>query len=266
MLSEMIDTIEQLARQAMAPREAKIGEYCILPNGTVHDLTSIAERALAQPRRLTASLAFSDIPSFVAYWKKFVNTESVLFHDGEKSVAAVLDYHGSDAPKWCAHKATLTLKDTIEWATWKAWDGKPRAQAEFALFIEDNAPDIINPQSAEMIEVARNLQARSEMQFASSVRLQNGQTQLKFTEATTATVGKEQVEVPERFTIKIGIFESLPAVTIEARLRYRIKEGKLLMWYDLWRSHKAVDEAFNAALEQITEDCERQPLYGSLLK
>jgi uncharacterized protein YfdQ (DUF2303 family) len=267
-LREAIDRLIEIGRlSAGAQPVPSVGQFVVGSDGEIHDLTAIATAAMDKPRRTVATLAFSDVNSFVQYWKAFAGASPYtpgLFHNGENAVTAIFDYHTSEGPDWCQHKATLTLKDTVEWATWKSQNGKPQSQADFALFIEDNAPDIVEPAQAHMIEVARNLQAKSEMNFASAVRLNNGSTDFKFTEATTATVGKSNAEVPERFTISIPLFEAMDMQRIEARLRYRVKDGKLLMWYDLWRAHKAVESAFKIVLETITEDCEKVPLFGSI--
>ncbi len=130
-------------------------------------------------------------------------------------------------------------------------NGKREAQMEFAEFIEDNAPDIVEPDSATMLEVARDLSAKTDVDFASAIRLQNGQVQFKYSEQIKGTYGSGNLDVPERFTISIPVHIGSERVGITARLRYRIASGKLTFWYDLLRADMIERNAFLAVRKAI---------------
>jgi hypothetical protein len=69
--------------------------------------------------------------------------------------------------------------------------------------------------------------------------------------------------VPEAFLIRIPVFfNDDEPVEVRARLRYRIQEGKLTMWYDLWRPDKAKEEAFNRKLVEIGESVDQSIILG----
>jgi uncharacterized protein YfdQ (DUF2303 family) len=147
----------------------------------------------------------------------------------------------------------LMLRHSEEWKTWTGHNGQPRkmTQMEFAEFIEDNTPDIVNPRAADMLEMARTLQAKADVDFSSAIRTNNGQVQLKYTENVKGTYGAGNVEIPEEFTISIPVYVGSPRVTIRARLRYRLNSGKIAIWYDLLRADAVERDAFMATLEEI---------------
>lgn len=100
------------------------------------------------------------------------------------------------------------------------------------------------PTAAEFLELAQNFQATKAVNFASGTRLGNGQNQLVYEETIQARAGERgQLEIPETFTLGIPVFEGDAAYSLIARLRYRIQDGKLVLWYDLDRPHKIIDDA-----------------------
>jgi hypothetical protein len=48
---------------------------------------------------------------------------------------------------------------------------------------------------------------------------------------------------------------------IQARLRYRISGGGLVLWYELVRPHKIVEYAFNKVREQVIAGVGTVPVY-----
>ncbi len=45
------------------------------------------------------------------------------------------------------------MRHSPEWDTWQSKDGEKCNQMDFAEFVEDNAPDIVNPDAATILEV-----------------------------------------------------------------------------------------------------------------
>lgn len=83
-------------------------------------------------------------------------------------------------------------------------------QADFARFIEDNAPDIASPPAADMIEISRSLEAKKKVNFASAIRLDNGKTEFTYEEDIEGTAAKGRLQVPQVFTIGIPVPEGGP--------------------------------------------------------
>lgn len=126
------------------------------------------------------------------------------------------------------------------------------SQEQFAHFIEQNLVDIVEPNSAEMLEISRELVAKKSANFSSSIRLSNGEHQFSYDEEIKGTTKSGNLSIPETFKIGIPVFLNGEAYSIEARLRYRInKEHQLEMWYELIRPHDIYEDAFNTIFANI---------------
>lgn len=232
--------------------------YVVTPAG--YNVTSLEKFIFNEyadrPHRTKQAVTVLDPDSFISYWTEFRDGNSRIFADVDgKRFLGVIDYHEPvDGARWLSHSVTLQLRHTEEWKTWTGKNESPMCQADMALFIEDNAPDVVDPTAASMMEVARTLQVNQDVVFDSSVRLTDGSVSFSYREETkTAAAGK--ISVPERFKIAIPVFEGMDRVEMQARLRYRIPSGKLSMWYSLWRHAKAERIAFDQVMEKITEAC-----------
>ena len=256
-----------LAKQVGEPKKAGNSLVALVPEGTsLADLTEYQYRE-APLHRKKGTVTLFDQASFCGYFGLFADDDSRIFADPTRSIfTAVLDYHesGDGKPRHGEHRAVFTLRNSPEWAAWSGQNTKALPQSEFAEFIEDNAADIIEPLPAHMIEVARDLKAKSEVNFASAIRLQNGQTQFTYQEEIRGSVGKGSMDVPETFRIRIPLHLGGPEYEITARLRYRIRETKLVLWYDLYRVQKLVEAAFRDTVKVIADTTGTAVLMGSV--
>jgi uncharacterized protein YfdQ (DUF2303 family) len=69
------------------------------------------------------------------------------------------------------------------------------------------------------------------------------------------------MKVPDCFTLKLPVFLGGVVYQVDARLRYRINDGKLLIWYDLHRPHKVVEAATAAVTASIRKGIGEDPMY-----
>lgn len=216
------------------------------------------EKMLSKPMRKTGTVTLNDMASFI----EFVNGEKVggtrLYGSFTNPgfLAVFNDHHseGVQTPGWRDYKASYACPLSIEWSTWKASSGKQLSQEQFAQFIEDNLPDVANPPAADMLEISRSLEAKKKVNFASGIRLSNGQNELTYEEQISGTAAKGKLQVPELFTIGIPVLEGGIRYAIEARLRYRIADGgRLTMWYELVRPHKILEDAVQAVWKEIED-------------
>ncbi len=138
------------------------------------------------------------------------------------------------------------------------------SQEEFARFLEDNAPDLLSPDPASMIEIARSMTAKMEINVESAVRTNKGAI-FKYNEVVKAGgLGPAgEFSVPDEFTIQIPVYLGDVPVPIRARLRYQIGGGKLTMWYDLWRCASIERSAFKALRLAITDATDAVILSGN---
>lgn len=255
------------------------------------------ERFDAAPRRKRGQIHFDDPDSFARYVRSHATARTLILahaNDQGGEVKAILDHHQPEAAYeeaekasspnspfgwrdagWGEHVASYTITPTPEWLAWanNAGHAKARPQAEFALFLEDNADDIYEPTPPDgghqwpnaltMLQVATTLTARTDASFASGVRLQNGQVQLAYTERIDATAGADgKLVIPERFAIRVSPFKGAAQYDLRARLRYRITGGRLTMWYDLDRPHRVIEHAFRDVCETISKATDRAVLRG----
>ena len=212
------------------------------------------------PQRLIQSVKTDTVDSFVNYFNKFrIDGISTIFCDTNSGVfLGVIDYHASAVlPAWCDHTVTLNLKQTREWQSWEKNDGMKMDQVDFAFFLEQNIDEIVSPDPATMLEIALTLKAKTKTTFESGHRLQNGQIQFQYREEIDGSAGiKGNIEIPETMKLGIQIYEGGSAYELEARFRYRIREGKVAMWYDLVRPHKVQRAAVNDVFEQIQQQAD----------
>jgi uncharacterized protein YfdQ (DUF2303 family) len=232
--------------------------YLLVPDG--YKTESLANYMFndfaGRPHRTKQNVTVLDPESFIKYWQTFSDSESRIFGDRDgRRLYGVIDYHQpTGGPRWLSHTCTLQLRHTEEWKTWTGKNETAMCQADMALFIEDNAPDVVDPSAATMMEIARTLSVNQDVTFDSSLRLTDGSVSFSYREETKAAASGT-FKVPERFRILIPVFEGMERVEIQARLRYRIPSGKLSMWYSLWRHAVAERLAFDQVMAKVSEAC-----------
>lgn len=230
--------------------------FVIVPTGyTVQRV----EDTLTLPVRARGTVAVRDMASFIAVVQDYKRDCTRLYRTvNPPRFLAVFDDHAGSQPRWGQHRAEYACPLSPEWAIWIKANKTAMAQADFAQFIEDNLPDIVEPAAADMLEVSRTLQAKKAVAFASGIHLPTGQTQFTYEEQIAGSAGaRGQLSVPEVFSIGVPVFEGGPRYGIKCRLRYRIGDsGKLALWYDIERPHKVLEaavEELRTAVEEATE-------------
>lgn len=269
--SNVIETLARLAREGAPLFEARNGglEFAIVPDGS--HIASLKEYQYPhglRPDRIIAAPKFQDATSFISYVNTFKDHRTRILADATTlTFRAQIDYHGHGAdmqPEFLSHQATLPLKLSEEWKLWIGLNDRLVPQAEFAEFLEDNRADIIEPNSATMLEIAQDLQAHSEVNFASKINRRSGAAVLSYEETINTKMSTGSVTVPETFTINIPVFFGESPIEITARLRFRIGEGKLKFQYKLYRPVEVISKAFDAARGWIAGATEMEVLLGVL--
>jgi uncharacterized protein YfdQ (DUF2303 family) len=230
--------------------------FVILPGEfSVHDL----EMTLPKPMRKRGAVTMNDAASFIDYFKLHQMASRIYGTVEPPKFIAVLNDDRKDEPGWGDHRAVYNCPLSKEWKEWKQFAGSPRDQIAFSEFIETHVPDIISskedePSGAMMLEVATSFKAQKKVNFASGQRLDNGQVDFVFQEEIQGSAGaKGHIKVPERFFIGVPVFEGGAPYRIEAKLRYRLKDGALSMWFDLVRDHKVQEAAFMDIWKEIAD-------------
>lgn len=274
-----VEAIAELAHRAAAaeaPASHAIDEddslvVRVVPNDQQIKTVDL-ERHLGMPRRPRGDVTVTDPADFCTFVRRLEGTQTTVWaNEDTGTVTAVFNDHGEtddgDAEGfagWRDHTATLRLKVDRDWAAWSQYDGKLLEQETFAEFLEDNARSIVAPDAATMYEVARSFQARSKADFSRVVRTDNGDVQMTWNEQTDAKVGagKGTFDVPASFTIRLAPFVGTPMQELTARLRWRLREGRLGIGYALLRPDLVVREAFQDVVATVNGDLNSPVLLG----
>lgn len=216
-------------------------------------------RAYKQPEEPAGTVAVHCLKSLVNYIDQHATDASAVFAAGRETrlITAVMDWHGVQeyAPGWARHRAEYKLEFTPEWLAWNGISGRSIAQQAFAEFIEENLPDIMEPDAATVLEVVRNLSGNRKVKFGSSRNLANGDVALQWIEETEAGTGPNQeTKVPSELKLRLPVFRGAEEETtyeVKAFLRYRIKDGALSFEVKLHRPERALDGAFDEVVASL---------------
>lgn len=242
--------------------------YAVVPKDC--DLHSL-EHMLAAPSRRRMSAVFDRADSFVDYCRLNRTPTMRVFireqGDGSGAVVfAIFDFPEPGATSWLRDEATYRTAFSAEWKAWHGINKRWLGQVDFAEFLEQWASCVSNPDPATLLEVARTLQAKRDVNFRSGTNLENGDTQLLFEETTTAKAGqKGTLEIPSRINLFLPLFHAGKPVQATAAFRYRISDaGRLTYSIDLLRPDNVINDGITALATQIAADLEITPWYGSI--
>ena len=258
-----IQTVLNAGAAAVQPVTTHGGiPYVAVPNGYgIHDL----EHLLPAPARKRAQVTTTDTDSFIYYTKQHGSPNNCTIYadiDSEVSrfnLVGVINDHGADAnaPQWRDHRCLFNPAQAVEW---KRWLGKNKAtftQADFAAWLEENLPDIAAvegmPTGADILQMALGFEANAEKRLRSKINLQSGGVQFEFVDDEDKDT-RTKMQVFERFTLGLPVFDgSNSAYPLEARLKYREREGKVAFWYELIRPDRVFKTAVTDELGRIKD-------------
>ena len=260
-MSEIIaaaGTLNFLAAAALDSHQVGENHYVILPSGCKReDITDAVEKAQATPNRKRGQVRMKDLDSLLAYCKdQAASGTAYLYADPDmRTITAIFnDQRELLNAGWRDHRAEFKAEFTPEFSKWIAKDKLQISQGDFAEFIEDNFADITEPAAHVMLEMATTIQAKTDINFSSAKRLQNGQVQLQYTETIDARAGANgALEIPKEFALGLRIFKNGEGYKLKARLKYRLHSGTVKFWYELDRPERAVEDAFGGYVETLRE-------------
>lgn len=271
-MSDILQVAEQLSTLANAglqAQEIKGATFLTLPPEYQHkDISDLVERVQSAPRRARGTITLKDLPSLLAYCAdQAAQGHGLIYADGDSRViTAVFNDIRTGSPGWRDHRAEFKAEYTPEFSRWLANNGaaKARGQTEFAEFIEDNLADITEPYAQQLLNVATTIQATSGINFSSAKRLQDGQTQLAYTETIEARAGADGgLTIPKEFTLGLRIFKNGGGYLLKARLKYRLNAGSVKFWYELDRPERAVEDAFSGYVQEVRDKSGYTVLIGA---
>lgn len=232
-------------------------EHLLIPEGfKVQDVSDPYRHAV---RPAAATVTVDDRASLVAYAKRHLSTyTSAIFADYDQgTITARMDWHPHNGTtEWPQagvdrHRVTLKMRDSLEWQRWNGMQGKLVPQADFARFLEENAADICHPDSATFIEIARDLEAASGLNFKSSTRLQNGDREFHFAEESRIT---SRTVVPDEMHLSIPLYYGEEPEVLVTKFRWKAAADGLSLGF-VWHRTQYIRQArFNLIAATVAED------------
>jgi len=245
--------------------------YIVLRDKDGNEVINWIEKTLTKPHRKTGTVKLCDADSFIAYYTLHSNGAPVYATLTPAQFVAVMNDHTKDQADWRDYRASFQVRHSPEWDVWKNHDGSGKTfnnNESFALFIEENAPDIVSPDPARMLQIALNFRVNADVRFSVAQRLNDGNHELAYQNVVSATAGSSaggKLQIPEKFTIAIPVWAGIDAkkYKIEARFRYRLREGALTIWYELIRPRNVMEQAFKDLWDQIAKATKAPILHGT---
>jgi len=211
-----------------------------------------AKPFMPPPRRIQAAVKLDTIEAFALYALQFAPASTVFANEAVLTWLAYLDYHKPGERNDCGHTATLALKYSFEGALWLGNHGKRMTHDEFVRFLEDRAKEISSLPTAQLYEIVRSLSIKSDASFSSEISLHDNAVRLSYEEQIRGAAKPGAVDLPREFVVTLPLFDGMPDRGLLARLRFQVKDAKLLLWYefaDKDRHLKEAVEAVTAALK-----------------
>jgi uncharacterized protein YfdQ (DUF2303 family) len=254
----------------------------VRPEGmAVESIKQYLDEYLTAPERIKGNANHDTLESFLLHVNTFKEADrSAIYADqGGGVLQCVYDYHKLNDPKFCDHKAYYNAKKSKQWNIWTGNNGNVMGQGEFAAFIENNALDLIDPpggdgydytladnailkigqtlntslaSASKVIELSRSFQVHERATATAAHNPSTGELTVEYvTEHKDASGGK--LKVPGLFVIAIPVYEEGHNYRVVVRLRYRLKEGKMLWFYELYQPEKCIEDAFNEICKEAGE-------------
>lgn len=261
--SETIDKLRSLAHHVSTRLDSKCEPFIVIPDDCkVENLSQYV-----RPEYIKANPFFKDVQSFIAYVLQFSKLSTVAFANPTAEmveVTAIIDYHEGVTPDWCRHKATFKTQNTPEYQAWMAANRKPMNQVDFATWLEDNAQLLVEPTGADLLELVRTLHGHKNARFGGEVRLATGNYSVSWEEETvikaqTKTEGGT-IELPRIITAGIAPFWGAAPYAIQARLKTKVEDRKLSIWFETIAAHVIIRDSINLLCQQIKQEL-KCPLY-----
>lgn len=264
------ETIADLARKASVVQSVQGLDgrlYLIVPDGyTAKDVTDPHGLFPRTPAYIKQRVEVQAVDSLVEYANKFKTGNSMLFADiMANSITGLIDYHNADQKAAnVAHAVTMALPYSEEWKLWTGIDGKLMDQLSFARFLEENNPDIAQPNAAELIEAARDLHAMRNVKFTKVVRTDSDNENFTAEDSTTLGSNKtgSNVELPRQFTLRLPIYFGESAIDMTAFLRWKVGDDGMSLGIKMWRPEHIRQAEFKRIVTDAAERTLLTAVYG----
>ena len=216
--------------------------------------TLLEEHRIA-PERRRGTASTDTLASFIELINRHKDDGSVIFGKArwpEPKLTGIINYHDLDnEARFADHRIEYAFPLTDEFKAWVATNKTGMEQVEFAAFLEEHSQEVASPTAgetseyeryfnekianpSELIMLSRHLEVFVSATVKQGVRLQTGERTVEFKEEHQNAKG-EAVVIPGIFIVSVPAFIDGEKVRIPTRLRYRIKGGEIVWFYELYR-------------------------------
>lgn len=264
------EAVANLAKDAAAkPQVVSVGRrhFLIRPEDYKSEEISPDEHGLKleKPSYIKQNVTLQTVDALVDYVLRFRDDDTVLFADiNTNQIVGQIDYHNPDQAAHVAHRGTLQLAFSIEWAEWTKISGKLMEQLEFARFIEENGADVAAPSGADLLECVRDLQAHRKVNFVKAVRTSSDNENFEYSEETEAKTKKGGIEIPTKFKLSIPVYFGEQDTEVFAFLRWRLGDGALTLGVQLHRAEHVRQAVFKQIVLAAAERTGCPAVFGKI--
>jgi uncharacterized protein YfdQ (DUF2303 family) len=240
-------------------------EYLVVPKEFGYqDVSEKHSLGISLPEFITQHVMLQTADSLVDYCNRYRGADTILFADiAANSIVAQVDYHGIEAPNYVAHRASLKLEFSTEWAEWTKISGVLMDQLAFARFIEENGADVRAPDAAELLECVRDLQAHRKVNFTKAVRTSSDNENFEYSEETEAK-RRGGIEIPTKFKLGVPVYFGEPEAELFAFLRWRLGDGALTLGIKLHRAEHVRQAIFKQIVLDVAAKTECPAVFGKI--
>jgi uncharacterized protein YfdQ (DUF2303 family) len=223
----------------------------------IGSLSRLAEEWRSAPARKKGTAKPATLESFIDLTNRHKDEHSVIFAQTtwpNPSLTAILNYNeegDKGAARFGDHRFLYAFPITDEFKAWAEKDEQTMSQGDFAAFIEERVFELADATETEkiefgqmlrtefaspsrMVELSRGLQVNVASVAKAGLTLQSGEAEIQFVEQHQNAAG-EKLIVPGLFMIALPAFIGGEPVRIPVRLRYRVKAGTVVWFYQMYR-------------------------------
>lgn len=276
MLKELLDGLMENRKPEFQSRmldDGKLCDFAIVPESMdIKSLKGIKDEYKTKPDRRKGMINALDLISFVNLANRFKADNSALFQKAtigdqrfDADLRCVLNYHPAGGDNKSAdnkdHTVHYGFPLSEELKTWLAKNKQPFNSKEFAEFLEDNIADLVVADPARFVtnfgditpsfttpsmimQLSRGIDIRVDEKVTQAYRVSDGSFNLQYTSDNKDSTG-QPLRLPEWFALGIPVFQNGESYQIPLRLRFRVKEGQVSWFFEMYRKNDVFNAAFN---------------------
>ena len=293
----IIEAVERLAVVSKIELVSGAPVALVVPAGKqVVSIKKYIDEWADRPDRMKGTARVTTLQSFIDHANRFKDRDSVIFADVSNSarLLAVFDYnqagenlgrpelpHPRGLPRFGQHRAEYRFPVSKEWEAWTAAAKKGMSLVDFAEFLEEHLPDVMDPEEVgqgakqlavllgialagpqRLLELSRGLFVKVGHAVTAFHNASSGEAQLAFEEKHTDDKGGP-LRIPGGFVIGIPVFRNGRSYQLPVRLRYRVADRQVTWFLSIQRADRAFDLSVEEAAVAAREATELPLVFGT---